>query len=138
MKYFITKKSFYISILSITIPVAMQNLIGFGIQMMDTLMVGRLGDSQLSAVAQANQPGFIFFFFLFGLAGGGSVLASQYWGKGNIEAVRHVVGIVLRIAIIASLLVSLIAILFTKEIMLIFLKTKTSQDMAIVAEAVSS
>ena len=41
-------KNFYKLILSISLPIAVQNLIIFGISMLDTLMVGSLGEVQLS------------------------------------------------------------------------------------------
>jgi len=137
MKKFITEKSFYLTILSITVPIALQNLIVFGVSMMDTIMVGRLGDIQLSAVAQANQPSFVFQLFIFGLASGASVLASQYWGKGNVERVKRIVGIVLRWAIIASILLSIFVFFFPEEIMKFYLKSETETDMIIISEAVS-
>lgn len=137
MKNFVTKKSFYITVLSITLPIALQNLIAFGVSMTDTVMLGRLGDVQLSAAAQANQPGFVFQLFIFGLAGGGSVLCSQYWGKQNIEAVKRIIGIVLRVAIIVSVVLSIFVFSFPREIMMLYLKNDSLTDNLIISEAAS-
>ena len=137
MKKIITEKNFYISMLSIAIPIAMQNLIVFGVSMTDTIMLGRLGDIQLSASAQANQPSFVFQMFIFGLAGGGSVLTAQYWGKGNIEAVKRIIAIVIRVVIVSSILLSVLVLIFPEEVMKFYLKNNTATDRIIFSEAVS-
>lgn len=127
----ITNPQFYKSIFAILIPVAMQNLISFGISVTDTMMLGRLGEIQLSASAQANQPFFIFTFLTFGLAGGGTVLTSQYWGKKNLEAIRRVIGLVLRVAIIGSMIMTAAVLIFSREIMGFYLKDEVVIDEAV-------
>ena len=87
MSLMVRDKGFYKNLLAIALPIALQNAISFGVQMMDTVMVGSLGDVALSAANLAGQPYFIFMVFNFGLASGGSVLIAQYWGKGNTEDV---------------------------------------------------
>ena len=69
------------AILLIAVPVALQTIISVGINMVDTLMVGALGETQLTAVSQASQLFFIFQLTLFGTTGGANVLIAQYWGK---------------------------------------------------------
>lgn len=125
------EKGFLKSVAAIALPVALQNLISFGVSVTDTVMLGMLGEVQLSASAQANQPQFLFALLTFGLAGGGSVLTSQYWGKKNLEAIRRVIGIVLRVAIVVSLLLTAAVLLFPRQIMGFYLK-----DEAVIAEAV--
>lgn len=137
MKHFERHRSFYKMMIAITIPIAMQNLIIFSVSMMDTLMLGQVGSAQLSACAQANQPAFIFNLFVFGLASGGAVLTAQYWGKNNIERVNRVIGIVLRITIVISIILTILVILFPNQIMLFYLKNKTAEDKYILSEAVS-
>ncbi len=136
MKRFIKDKSFYMTVLAITLPIALQNLIVFGVSMMDTIMLGRLGGVQISACSQANQPGFVFQMFNFGLAGGGTVLASQYWGKRDIDSIKKIFSIVIRIAVVASIILTLFALIFPDEIMKLYIKTKTAEDRLILSEAV--
>ena len=69
------------AILLMAIPVALQTIISVGINMVDTMMVGALGETQLTAVSQASQLFFIFQLTLFGTTGGANVLIAQYWGK---------------------------------------------------------
>lgn len=121
-KGLVTDKGFYKSLLAIAIPIALQNVISFGVQMLDTVMVGSLGDVPLSAVSLANQFFFVFMVFGFGIASGGAVLISQYWGKGNVDAVRRIMGISLRCIVIVSILFMLAGSAFPKEILRIFSK----------------
>ncbi len=136
MRRFITDKSFYKTVLSITIPIALQNLIVFGVSMMDTIMLGQLGDVQLSASAQANQPTFIFQMINFGLAGGATVLSAQYWGKKDVETIRKIFAIVIRITVVTALILSTLALLFPQEIMKFYIKTDTPEDLMVLSEAV--
>ncbi len=136
MKKFITDKSFYKLLISITLPIALQQLIQFGISMMDTVMLGRLGEIQLSASSQANQPQFIFSLFIFGLGGGGSVLAAQYWGKKDMETIRQVTGMVVRVALICSAILTVVVRAFPQQIIELYLKNETAKDALIISEAV--
>lgn len=78
----ITKdRKFYKLLLSISLPIAIQNIITFAVSMIDTIMVGSLGEVQLSAVAIANNLFFILMILMFGLAGGSNIMISQYFGK---------------------------------------------------------
>lgn len=75
------ERSFYRSLLALTLPVALQNVISYSVNLMDTLMLGGLGEVALSATSLANQVFFIYTVAIFGVAGGAIVLCSQYWGK---------------------------------------------------------
>ena len=67
--HIVKEKRFYINLLTITIPIALQNLISFATSMMDTIMLGRADDTGvfLSASSLANQPFFILSLVCFGL-----------------------------------------------------------------------
>ena len=74
-------KIFYKTIAAITIPIALQNIISYGVNLMDTVMLGKLGEVALSATSLANQVFFMFTLLIFGKGGGAVVLCSQYWGS---------------------------------------------------------
>lgn len=131
MRKLVTDRQFYRNLMTIALPIALQNLMIFAVGATDTLMLGRLGDVQISASAQANQPQFLFSMITFGLAGGGSVLVSQYWGKGDIKAVKKVIAIVLRIAFIASLVITAAVLIFPRQIMMLYLKDEVQINEAV-------
>lgn len=120
MSLMVRDKGFYKNLLAIALPIALQNAISFGVQMMDTVMVGSLGDVALSAANLAGQPYFIFMVFNFGLSSGGSVLIAQYWGKGNTDVVRRVIGMSVRYITITAILFTSVCFFFPTQIMSLF------------------
>lgn len=127
----LTEKSFYRALLTVAIPIALQNLISFGVNMMDTVMLGQLGEVQLSAASLANQPFFVFSMFSFGFAAGGSVMISQYWGKGDTAAISRIMAIGLKFVVVLSLLVTALVLCFPEAILRLF-----TADPEVVAEGV--
>lgn len=65
-------KAFYKTVLAIIIPVIIQNGISNFVNLLDNLMVGALGNEEMSGVAIANQLVFVFNLCVFGgLSGAG-------------------------------------------------------------------
>ena len=94
------ERSFYRSLLALTLPVALQNVISYSVNLMDTLMLGGLGEVALSATSLANQVFFIYTVAIFGVAGGAIVLCSQYWGKKDVDSICRVASLALRLSLI--------------------------------------
>ena len=114
------ERSFYRSLLALTLPVALQNVISYSVNLMDTLMLGGLGEVALSATSLANQVFFIYTVAIFGVAGGAIVLCSQYWGKKDVDSICRVASLALRISAAAGLLFTLVLFLFPRPVMQIF------------------
>ena len=83
IKKFIGTKSFYKTVLAITIPIIVQNGITNFVNLLDNVMVGRLGTEQLSGVGIANQLIFVFTLCLFGGLAGAGIFTAQFFGKGD-------------------------------------------------------
>ena len=92
--------------------------------MADTVMVGRLGEINLSAVAIANHLQFILMVLIFGVGGGASVMASQYYGKKDIGSIHKVMSIMYRLCIIITIIFILIAIFIPTQFMHIYTTDK--------------
>ena len=106
------EKSFYKLIISIALPIAVQNLITFAVSMIDTMMLGSLGEVELSEAAIGNNLFFVLMVLLFGLAGGSNILISQYWGKGEVNAIHKILSIMYRgCLIIAAIFIGIAMIL---------------------------
>lgn len=116
----VKERSFYRSVLMIMIPVALQQAINMGVNMMDTMMLGSFGEVQLSASSLANQYYNFYQIFCFGIIGGASVLAAQYWGAGNKEHVRETFSMALRLVLGLSIFFSVLTWLFPEQIMAIY------------------
>lgn len=120
---FVRDRSFYKVILSLAIPMTLQNVLQLLLNMMDTVMLGQVGESSeavISAANFANQPFFVYSLFLFGMVSGMSVLIAQYWGKGDADAINSIAGIAITAAIAVGGIFTLICYLFTPEVMGLF------------------
>lgn len=116
----VKEKAFYTSILSIMLPVALQQAINMGVNMLDTMMLGSFGEVQLSASSLANQYYAFFSVLCMGIIGGSSVLAAQYWGAGNSEKVRETFSMALRLAVGAALFFTVLTLSIPDRIMRIY------------------
>lgn len=86
-------KAFYKRMLAISVPIMLQQLISTAMYMVDTMMIGGLGDIQLAGVGAANQIAFLLDVCMFGVMSGGSVFIAQYWGKGDHPGIRRTLGL---------------------------------------------
>jgi len=81
--------SFLPHLIRLALPIALQALMMTVLNLVDTVMVGQLGEVQIGAIALGNQIFFLLMLFLFGVGSGGAVFASQYWGRRDIHGVRR-------------------------------------------------
>jgi len=117
---FVRDKSFYKTVLALSLPIALQNLITTGVSMMDTVMIGALGEIQLSGTSLANQVSFVFMILNFGIASGTGVLTAQYWGKRDVTTIKHIMTTMYRLSIILGIFTMLFTLIFPEQIMRIF------------------
>ena len=66
LKKLVGTKEFYKSVLAICLPIMLQNGITNFVNMLDNLMVGRLGNAEMTGVSIANQLIFVFSLCVFG------------------------------------------------------------------------
>jgi len=122
---------FYKTLLMLAIPMALQNLLSMSVGFADNIMVGQLGERAVAGVMIANQVQNILGMLVVGLSASLVVLASQYWGKKDIESVKSVVAICIKVALGVGLTVSIIVLLFPAQVLRVF-----TDDYAIIQEAV--
>jgi len=114
---FLGDKVFFRAMTALAVPVAFQQLITAGLNLIDVLMVSQLGDASIAALGLANQIFFLLILFLFGTTSGMAIFTAQYWGKGDVENIRKVLGICLALAVSAAALFSLAATLIPERLM---------------------
>jgi putative MATE family efflux protein len=119
---FLRDRDFVRSMLALALPVAFQQLITSALNMIDVLMVTRLGETAVAALGLANQIFFLLILFLFGVTSGMSIFTAQYWGKGDVENIRKVLGICLVIAVLVATAFTLAATLIPHTLMSIYTK----------------
>lgn len=125
------KRTFFKMLWTIGLPVALQNLISTSVNLMDTLMVGRLGENALSAVSIANQIFFFYSISIFGITSAAVILCSQYWGSENTRAIQKVLTLSLRLAAVAGIAFAVLLLLMPAQLMRLF-----TPDPAVIAMGV--
>ena len=101
-------------------PIAFQQFMLALVSASDALMLGMISQNSLSAVSLAGQVTFIHSLLLEAMTIGLSLLAAQYWGKGDIPAVERIFAYVMKITTLISLLFTLSALLVPGLLMKIF------------------
>ena len=113
-------RGFYQKMLHIALPVMIQNFITSFLNMVDTVMVGKLGETEIAAVGIANQYFFFFNMFLFGLCAGCGIFISQFWGQKDTGNIKRILGIGLLSATIFSLVFMVLGLLFPRQVIALF------------------
>lgn len=121
----IRDKSFYQAVLSIMIPVALQQAINVGVNLMDTLMLGSFGEIQLSASSLANEYYNFYTIICLGIVGGSSVLTAQYWGSRDLVRARRSVSLGVQFGFVVGAVFAIATFLFPREVMHIYTLEET-------------
>ena len=115
MRLFVKDRKFYASLASLTAVIALQNLITFGVNLADNVMIGGYSQAALNGVALVNQIQFLLQMFAGGVANGIVVIAAQYWGKRDIEPIRKIFAVGFWLGIAFSVLLTLVAFFFPSQ-----------------------
>ncbi len=88
MNKIIGNKAFYKQLLTVAVPIMLQNGITNFVGMLDNIMVGQIGTEQMSGVSIVNQLIFVFNLCIFGGISGAGIFGAQYYGQKNMKGVR--------------------------------------------------
>ena len=108
------------TMLSIAIPVTLQNLLFSSFTLVDTVMIGRLGDTPLAAVGMAGKWSWFLSIVFFGCTSGAGVFMAQYFGAGNKKGIHRTYGLMTILTLGASLLFMLAALIAPEAIISLF------------------
>ena len=120
MAVFTKDRSFYRSLVTLAVPISLQNLVTFAVSFADNVMIGSLGDDAISGVYIGGQLQSVLQMFVGGIEGAILILAAQYWGKKDTQSIRKVVSIGIKFALAVGLLSSLVAVLFPQWVIRAF------------------
>ncbi|MBE6947653.1 MAG: MATE family efflux transporter [Ruminococcaceae bacterium] len=104
LQKYIGDKPFYRRVMAVALPIVVQNAITNLVSLLDNIMVGQVGQQQMSGVSIVNQLLFIFMLCIFGANAGAGIFTAQFHGSGDANGVRHT----FRFKIIASVLLTAI------------------------------
>ena len=125
----IKEKTFYKSFMILALSLALQNLLTYGVNMMDTLMLGRYSQNAMGGVSLCNQIQFLLQMLVVGAGEGAVVMGSQYWGREKLEPIPHIIGVALRFGGALAVLLFILVFGWPNRILSLL-----SNDPAVIAE----
>ncbi len=124
------EEGFFKHLLTLAIPMILQNLITFAVGFADNLMVGTLGEVAISGVYIGNQVQTLLQTIIIGVDSSMLILAAQYWGARNTDSIKKLQVIALRIALSLALILTVLVFAAPRFILRLF-----TPDEAVVEEA---
>lgn len=131
MSLFVRESRFYHTFFRLTLIIGLQNVISFGVNLSDNIMLGGYSEAALSGVALANQIQFLLQMLVMGAAEGLVILASRAWGAGDVAPVKKAASIGMRTALLLSLLLWGIVFFFPHASLSVF-----TNDAEVISEGV--
>ena len=128
----VREKKFYMTFIKLSLTIALQNLLAYGLNLADNLMLGRYNEISLAAASLVGQIQYLLqMISIAGIGAGALVMVSQYWGKGELEPIRDIISLAMKFAAVTGLVFFSIAF-FMPQTVLRFL----TSDSAMRAEGV--
>lgn len=91
------KRSLRKEIVSLALPIALQQFMTALVGACDAIMLGKLSQDAMSAVSLATQVTFVFNLFMFAFMAGENMFVAQYYGKGDYTGISQVFSLVTKI-----------------------------------------
>ena len=124
---FYRDREYFVLLLKLALPIALQSFIMSSLNMVGTMMVGQLGETMVAAVGVANQIFFLMNLLVFGVVSGAAIFTAQFWGKRDITNIRKVLSLSIILAVAGALIFFVFAEVFPDFILSIY-----SEDPAVV------
>jgi len=132
IREYLGTRELYKKMAVIAVPVALQQLITVGINLMDTIMLSSMGDAQLSASSLAGQFITLFQIFCMGIGMGASVLTSRFWGMKDSNSLKKAITIMLRFLLVFAGVFTAATIISPSMIMRIYTNEQPLIDYGII------
>lgn len=113
----VDSKALYKNMVRVALPISVQGLIMSSLTLVDNLMVGSLGEAELSAVGVAGNVFFVFFLLNWGFCAGCSTFLAQFYGAGDMRNIRKTMGFMTTVCGIIALLFFLVTFGFPRTVL---------------------
>ncbi len=128
MERIIDKKQINKKLLTIALPIAIQGVVSATLGMIDDLMVGFLGETELAAVGVGTQLTMIHYMLIFGMISGTATFMAQFYGSGDMKSIRKCVGFSITVLMATGVVFFIAAYFFAEDILSFYTK-----DQAVIA-----
>lgn len=118
---YIGDAAFYRMVFAVAVPIMIQNGITNFVNMLDNIMIGRIGTESMTGVSIVNQIMFVYNLCLFGAVSGAGIFTAQYYGQKNMEGIRHTVRFKLWVVTVITIFMILLCLFFGQSLINIYL-----------------
>ena len=131
-KYF-GDAAFYKNTMSVMVPIMVQQGVSTFVNMLDNIMVGRVGTLPMSGVSISNQLLMIFQLAVFGANNAAGIFGAQFYGKKDHKGVRQCFHFKIMATLLFSALGAIILTVFGKQLIGLYLvaETNTAEEIAL-------
>ncbi len=128
---FFGDKAFYRHALMVAVPIMIQNGITNFVSMLDNIMVGAVGNVEMTGVSIANTIMFVFNLTVFGGVSGAGIFLAQYFGKQDDAGMRYCTRYKMYLGVLLSLVGIAVLTFFGSDLVMLYLTGEGSaQDIA--------
>ena len=131
MKKKLSDSGFYKAFFTMTLTLALQNLIVFGVNLADSVMMGAYSETALSGVGICNNIQFFLNMAASGISSGMTVIASQYWGQKETKPIHKVSAVAMWLGIIFTTLIFAFAAIAPETLIRLFTDKDAVIDQAV-------
>ncbi|MBQ8994730.1 MAG: MATE family efflux transporter [Oscillospiraceae bacterium] len=118
---YIPDKKFFRLVLSIALPMMIQNTFTNLISLVNNVTVGRLGTEQLAGVAVANQLVSIYIMCIWGTMSGAEIFGAQYHGNKDMDNLRNTFRFMILMALLVSAVSAAIFLVFGEPLVKLYI-----------------
>jgi len=126
IKSLIGDRAFYKHVIAVAAPLVLQQLITTSVQLVDNIMVGKLGQSAIGSVSIVNQLYFVVILITFGAMGGAGVFSAQYFGSKNFNKLKQTFRFKLLIGLMIASISFLVFTFFGENLLRLFTSNPTT------------
>ena len=124
MKKLIENKQFYMMVLTVALPIIIQNGVTHFVNLLDNIMIGQLGTLSMSGVSITNQILQVFNITIFGAMSGPGIFMAQYYGKKDKKGLQSCFHFKMIIGILITILAIGIFMIYGQQLISLFLTNK--------------
>lgn len=117
---FFRDPDYYRALIRLMLPIALQNLITSSLNFVSVVMIGQLGEVPIASVGLANQVWFLLNLMVFGISSGSAMFTAQLWGKKDVHNIRRVVGLTVKLGLLAAAVFFIIARFFPEAALRVY------------------
>ena len=106
--------------IKIATPIAIQGIVSATLSMVDNIMVGFLGETELAAVGVGSQLFMVHYLVLFGILSGSATFMAQFYGTKDMANIRKVIGFDFTLLAVLGAVIFLLVNCFTDGILSLY------------------